>query len=419
MYRWYYIASAFFIMQTMGGFTFVDRHFYGEAGGSDTISQSLNLVTILIDLALFWRGFRHLGRIGTGGILALALTVFLCLSSVWSIDPQVTARRGILYLFFVIGSIGVASNLDGEEFMDVLRGICFVSAIGSVILLYVYPYNAWMPQHDAWRGLFAHKNTLGEMMATGTLASLHGIRVGAKRRLFGIATLMACIYVAYYARSSTALLTIFVFCATDGLLILLRRGGISRILGISLIVILTPIAAVAAVSPDSLLEMIGKDPTLTGRTDVWAYVMYYISERPMLGWGLYAFWASANPLAETIWTEVGWTVPHAHNGLLEMLLEVGIVGTTFFVSLFARNVAMALRALRTPAKELAISSLFCYGGIVLVGVSEVALVDPSQSSVTVFFVTGLICERAVRARRRRPVPAAPVRRPGQAVNFGA
>jgi O-antigen ligase len=68
---------------------------------------------------------------------------------------------------------------------------------------------------------------------------------------------------------------------------------------------------------------------------------------------------------------VGRTPPHAHNGLLEMLLEVGIVGTVFFVFLWARNVVLALRTLRTPARELGVMSLLCYGGIVLVGVSEV------------------------------------------------
>jgi O-antigen ligase len=153
--------------------------------------------------------------------------------------------------------------------------------------------------------------------------------------------------------------------------------------------------------------MIGKDPTLTGRTELWAYVNYYISERPVLGWGLYAFWASANPAAEEIWSEVGWTPPHAHNGLLEMLLEVGIVGTAFFVFLWVRNATLAVLALRTPAKELGISSLLCLGGIVVVGVSEVALVDPSQSSVLVFFVTGLICERMLWEARRRRLPAVP------------
>ena len=94
-----------------------------------------------------------------------------------------------------------------------------------------------------------------------------------------------------------------------------------------------------------------------------------------------------------------------------MLLEVGIVGTIFFVFLWARNVVLALRCLRTPSKDIAVSTLMCCGGIVLRGISEPVLVDHSDVFVSVFFITGLLCERAVlrasvsaasqRERRRR------------------
>jgi hypothetical protein len=57
----------------------------------------------------------------------------------------------------------------------------------------------------------------------------------------------------------------------------------------------------------------------------------------------------------------------------------------------------------SDAKDFAVSSLLCCGGIVLMGISEQVLVDPSQVLVSVFFITGLMCERTV---RRASVPAA-------------
>ncbi len=65
--------------------------------------------------------------------------------------------------------------------------------------------------------------------------------------------------------------------------------------------------------------MIGKDPTLTGRTDIWGYVIPYIYQRPLLGWGYVAFWSTTNPAAMVIAEELHWFAPQAHNGLLEML----------------------------------------------------------------------------------------------------
>jgi O-antigen ligase len=171
-----------------------------------------------------------------------------------------------------------------------------------------------------------------------------------------------------------------------------------------LIMFLVPTTVIVALNPDLLLGIIGKDPTLTGRTDVWSYVLDDIQKRPILGWGFCAFWSSNNPAALEIWTALRWVVPHAHNALLEMLLEVGIVGAAFFLFLWARNIALALRCMNTSAKELAISSLLCCIGVFVQGITEPVLIEPNIWMI-VFFITGLLCEKAVRAPRRQQYPA--------------
>jgi O-antigen ligase len=399
----------------MGAFGIVDRLVYGEwaAKAGDKITQGLNLLMIATSLLLFWRATRR-GGILAGGTLALALAAFLLLSSLWSIDPQTTIRRGVLYVFFVIGVIGVAGNLDGDEFMDLLGVTCLLVVAASIVLLVVSPSSAAMPRSNEFRGIFTHKNVLGPVMAVGALASLHRIRIGGGRRLPNIFTLIVFTVVAFAAKSGTSLLIIFAFCSADRVVALFRRA---RILGMFSIIFLVPTAVIVALKPDSVLDMIGKDPTLTGRTDLWAYLIPYISERPVLGWGLLAFWSPVNPVANGISSLLGWSVTEAHNGLLEMLLEVGIVGTMLLVFLWARNVVLALRCLRTPAKELGVSSLLCCGGIFLMGITEHVLLDHSQVLVSVFFITGLMCERTVRrasgsSRRHSSVSAAavPIRR---------
>lgn len=407
--RWYHLASAFFLLQTYGALGFVDRLVYGEwEGKSGTkISQSLNLLVIAVSILLFLRAFRLRKSVGTGGTLALVLAVFLILSASWSIDPQVSARRGIEYLLFVLGVIGVAGNLEADEFMHLLRVTCFLSVVVSIVLLAVSPGTALMADGvPVLRGVFSHKNVLGQVMAIGALGSLHGMRAGVGQRLSSTFMLLVFILATLASRSSTALLVIIAFCITSGIIALFLQGGASRALGISAIVVLLPIAVAVAIYPDSVMEMLGKDPTLTGRTDLWGYVIKYISERPIFGWGLSAFWSPANPLAGQISSDVGWLVPEAHNGLLELLLEVGIVGTIIYFYLWIRNIVLALRCFRTPAKELGISTFLCCGGLAIVGVSEEILLDPSQASVGVFFVTGFMCERIVRAKRRRRFPIA-------------
>ena len=96
-----------------------------------------------------------------------------------------------------------------------------------------------------------------------------------------------------------------------------------------------------------------------------------------------------------------WFAPQAHNGILEMLLNVGLARYALFIFLWARNVRSAVKCMRTAEKVLAISCLFSCTGIILVGISETVLIVPMEASTSVFFITGLFCEQAIYYGRRR------------------
>jgi exopolysaccharide production protein ExoQ len=400
MFRVSYVAINVFLLQTIGAIPFISRLVYGDWDGKsgDKITQGLNLLQIVVGLFLFSQELRRTRSISTGGVLAILAGLFLLASTMWSVDPASTIRRAVLYLCFVISVIGVAGALDGDDFMASLRTICLLSAVASIMLLVISPTSAWMPRSTNLRGIFSHKNALGQVMVAGSLASLHHMRIGVKWRFQMILELSLFISLAFLSKSSTSLVTIVVLSCASWLICLCNRRE-TRAVGLLLAFLLVPIVVIGALSHDSLFELLGKDPTLTGRTDLWERVIDRIYQSPMLGWGFFAFWSS--PFAAKISTTLGWTVPHSHNGLLELLLEIGIVGTAFFIFLFIRNVMLALRCFRTPERELAATLLLCCGWIVLTGITEMVLLDPSEPSLSVFFISGLICERSLRAVRRR------------------
>jgi O-antigen ligase len=414
MFRWYHLAASLFLLQAIGALGVILRLVYGDwaASGSTKLSQGINVLMMTVDLMLFWRGFQKTRRIGTGETLAIMIVVFFLVTMMWSVDPEATLRRSILYLFFVLGVIGMASNLRAEEFIHLLSLMCLLSVAASIVLLVVSPDTALMPMYSpdasiALRGIFPHKNMAGQAMACGVLCSLHKMQADQKGRLFGAFTLLVYLAVAIFSRSGTSILTILMLCSLSGIICLLRRRGISRAIAFLLLIISIPVVAIVAISLDSFFEMIGKDPTLTGRTDIWNNVVADIYQRPILGWGFQAFWSPANPAAVDIQWALGWTVPESHNGLLELLLEIGLAGTLMFVFLLARNVVLGVRCLRTSARELGVTSLLCCAWILLTGISEDVLVDPSLPSTSSFFILGLMCEKALQraAHQRRYAPA--------------
>jgi O-antigen ligase len=107
------------------------------------------------------------------------------------------------------------------------------------------------------------------------------------------------------------------------------------------------------------------------------------------------------------------TIPNAHNGMLEMLLEIGFLGTLLFIFLLGRNFLMAIKCMNGPAPQIGLSTLLLLIGILITGVSEQVLVTAQQSSTGLFFVMGFLCEkklRLTRLARKQGMATAAVRR---------
>jgi len=91
------------------------------------------------------------------------------------------------------------------------------------------------------------------------------------------------------------------------------------------------------------LGAVGRDATLTGRTQLWADVIVQIEDKPWLGYGFGGFWLGWNGPSAAIWEETTWQPPHAHNGILDLWLDLGAVGVALFVVGFVVAVVRALR----------------------------------------------------------------------------
>jgi O-antigen ligase len=99
-------------------------------------------------------------------------------------------------------------------------------------------------------------------------------------------------------------------------------------------------------NPDTLLVAVGKDTTLTGRTDMWPYVLDMIWKRPWLGYGYSAFWQGLNGPSAIIWYATGWNPTHPHNGLLALWIDLGLLGVLIFAAGFLISFLGALAWVR-------------------------------------------------------------------------
>ena len=101
-------------------------------------------------------------------------------------------------------------------------------------------------------------------------------------------------------------------------------------------------------SSSGLIQSLGRDPSLTGRTDIWTRVLAVPSNR-LIGVGYESFWVG--PRLQFVWDAFpGLLLNEAHSGYVEILLTLGWVGEVLLgivIGVGYRNVISAYR--RDPA----------------------------------------------------------------------
>jgi len=79
---------------------------------------------------------------------------------------------------------------------------------------------------------------------------------------------------------------------------------------------------------DTILGVLGRSATLTGRTELWSQVLKE-TINPLIGAGYQSFWLG--PILETYWNLWNFRPNQAHNGYLETYLNGGLIGVCFLM----------------------------------------------------------------------------------------
>jgi exopolysaccharide production protein ExoQ len=98
-----------------------------------------------------------------------------------------------------------------------------------------------------------------------------------------------------------------------------------------------------------LAALMGKDPTMTGRTGIYTEVWRSIMKRPLLGYGYGGFWWPGSYESQRICLAIGWpNIGYSENGLLEVALQTGLIGAGLVVALVSKAFGQGIRLLRSP-----------------------------------------------------------------------
>lgn len=320
----------------------------------------------------------------------LVLPAFCLLSVLWSQFPAISMRHGIqLVLTFVIAII-LANRVNAKTFM---RGLFVIYSVGIVLSLLIGEVRQDI---GAWIGIFNSKNAFAAFVAVYSLLCI-GMCVDrelpAPFRMAALIGGLICIPLLVLAQSVGAILMTIPAAMVAIALYLSRRLrashkvfaiGLTCLCGVSALLIYS---AYGDVIFASLLERWGKDPNLTGRTDLWQFGRYMIEENFWAGVGYQAFWVKGFGPAEAFWSMFNITSRSGfnfHNTYISNAVEIGVIGVFLQVlMLYGALLFCCISALRLRSSEMIFLTSFLVF-IILASFVEVAVFF--QFSVTSIIV---------------------------------
>jgi O-antigen ligase len=285
----------------------------------------------------------------------LALTLFLvycALAITWSDFPFVAFKRWIKTLGQPVMVLIILTEPDRfEALRRLMKRTALVLMPLSIVFIKYYPelgrlFEPWSGLASN-RGVALNKNGLGYMCLVFGLFffwNLLAARRFEDRRLrreeIGVSVFILWMtwWLLSAANSATSLVCLGIGAGT--MLLLGRQFVSTRYFGTYVIAGLL-IAALAEVTfgvYNQTVSALGRDPTLTTRTEMWPDLLA-IPINPLVGAGFESFWLGDR--LSYIWSIWEFRPNQAHNGYLETYLNLGWIGVVLLAAVLVSTYAKA------------------------------------------------------------------------------
>lgn len=326
------------------------------------------------------------------------------MSFLWSDFPDWSLRKGITTLQTTYFGLYMASRFSLKQQLQMLAWALGIVAVFSLLFTLVFPGAAIEAGANAgaWRGPFVQKNVLARIAVLGAIVFLLLALDNRRHRYLLWGGFSLSILLILLTGSKTALLVFLTIIVLLPLYRALRwRDTIVIPIIITVILVTGSIAVFIMGNWENILLNLGRDPSLSGRTELWELALEKIAERPWLGYGYQGFWQEGGE-AFVIWKAEGYKPPHAHNGFINITLDLGLVGLFLFLLTLAVTYIRAIAWLREGKTTREIWPIFYVTFFFLYNHSENTIVDHNSIFWVLLVAVALSLKRARSMKLEEP-----------------
>jgi O-antigen ligase len=315
----------------------------GSRGEDHVIIASVFSITLVLICSRV-KSVISLFRRGTGRefVVLAGLALASCL---WSQLPRTSLLESLYFGISVLFAFYLYQRFNQRQVLGLLLTIGWICLVSSILLALFLPKYGISQAPLGWRGIYSHKNECAEttlfLLAGAFFAPVGGLLSRLSRIAYVLLSVIlilmsrsmgGCLLLAFLLAYVVVLRVVQRFPKKDGvvLVLLLLVGGV------------LPLFLVAISYFKEIAYLVGKDPTLTGRTTIWTAVVVSAMKRPLLGYGYKAFWTGLQGESGSVLMSNGWSFANAHNGFLDVWLGIGALGLGVILYSLIKNFRNAL-----------------------------------------------------------------------------
>ena len=341
--------------------------FWLNLGSGITITETANISGSPIDRTLFIvltvaaililsKREIYWSQIMKRNFLMILFVLYCGISILWSDYPFVSFKRWVMGLGYFIMVLLVLTEANPiEALKSIFRRYSYVFIPLSIVLIKYYPYLG--RGYDPWTGvpvnigITTDKNNLGQScLICGLFYAWHFLLLWRKKKIpvntreisINFLFLLMISWLLIQASSATSFMSLIIgICIFTGLSAIkrnVRQAGVIILVGMATFFLL--LLSLDAI--EIIISSLGRATTLSGRTELW-YEVLDIDNNPLIGAGFDSFWLGnrVRPLWEKHW----WRPTQAHNGYIEIYLNLGLIGLFFIIGVAMSTYAKICKVL--------------------------------------------------------------------------
>ena len=288
----------------------------------------------------------------------------MILMLLWAVASAAWAPSAVFVVTQSISAIGVsmmalAFVLAGwypERFERLMAITIAVLLVMSLVVAITMPEigihsGTDVSLRNSWRGVTFQKNGLGQLASVGVILFTFLWASGRIRTLWAISGLLLSLFMVLKSRSSTSLMLALISCM--GVVMILRPqlaiGWLGRRITMTFLIVALPLGIYLAL--------------------IWQAILDEVATRPLQGSGLSSFWNGASAGEARVQFKSQWKVSNGHNGYIDILNELGLVGLFMFLGFIVIHSLGLAKLARISREHYALHMpLFIY--LLLANVSE-------------------------------------------------